>query len=157
VRLGDEEVDPALDQPARHDLVGVAQLDEPDLAQRRRLGARAHRPGHEAAVAVGHLAGDPGRGERDLVRPVRDVVLAQRDGERPEAVGLDDVGAHLEERFVQVGDDVGPGHRQDVGAALELGPAVVIGSEPQLLQVRAGRPVVDDDTLVDQVEEASHR
>ena len=34
VGLGDEQVDAALDEAVRHLLVGVAQLDEADLAQR---------------------------------------------------------------------------------------------------------------------------
>ena len=136
--LGDEQVDAALEQAPGHDLVGVAQLGEADLAQRGRLGARPHRPGHEPAVAVGHLAGDAGRGLADLVGPLGDVVLAERHGEGAEAVGLDHVGAGPEERLVQVGDDVGPGDRQDVGAALELGAAEVVGCEAQLLQVGAG-------------------
>ncbi len=157
VGLGDEQVDPALQQAPRHDLVGVAQLDEADLAQRRRLGARPHGAGHEPVVAVGDLAGHAGRGQADLVRPVGDVVLVERHGEGAEGVGLDDVGADLEERLVQVGDDVGAGDRQDVGAALELGAAEVVGGEPQLLEVGAGGTVVHDDALVHEVEEAAHR
>ena len=44
VGLGDEQVDAALDEAVGHLLVGVAQLDEADLAQRGRLGARPHDP-----------------------------------------------------------------------------------------------------------------
>jgi hypothetical protein len=91
------------------------------------------------------------------VRPLGDLVLAQRHGEGAEGVGLDHVGPHAEERLVQVGDDVGPGHRQDVDAALELGPAVVVGVEVQALEVGAGGAVVHDDALVHEVEEAAHR
>jgi hypothetical protein len=112
VGLGDQQVDAALEQAPGHRLVGVAQVGEADLPQRGRLGARAHRPGDEPAVAVGDLAGDAGRRQADLVRPLGDAVLAQRHGERPEAVGLDDVAAGPEERVVQVGDDVGARDRQ---------------------------------------------
>ena len=89
--------------------------------------------------------------------PLGDGVLAEWHGEGAEAVGLDDVGPGAEERLVQVGDDVGAGDRQDVGAALELGPAEIVGGETELLQVGAGRAVIDDDPLVDEVEEAAHR
>jgi hypothetical protein len=157
VGLGDEQVDAALEQAPGRYLVGVAQGGEPDLAQRRRLGARAQRARHQPAVAVGHLAGDAGRGQGDLVRPLGDVVLAEGDGEGAEAVGLDDVAARSEEGLVQVGDDVGAGDREQVHAALELVPAEVLGVEAQLLEVGSGRPVVDDDALVDEVEEAAHR
>ena len=45
---------------------------------------------------------------------------------------------------------------EDVVAALEVGAAEVVGGEVQLLQAGAGGPVVDDDTLVDEIEEATH-
>ena len=44
--------------------------------------------------------------------------------------------------------------REDVGAALEVGTAEVVGGEPELLEVGAGGAVVDDDAVVDEVEEA---
>jgi hypothetical protein len=91
------------------------------------------------------------------VRPLGDAVLAERDGEGAEGVGLDHVGAHPEERLVQVGDDVRPGHRQDVDAPLELVAAVVVGREVEALEVGAGGTVEHDDALVDEVEETAHR
>ena len=110
---------------------------------------------HDELVAT--LAGDASGGQADLVRPLGDVVLAERHGEGPEAVGLDHVGTGPEERLVQIRDDVRAGHRQDVGAALEVRPAEIIGGEAELLQVGAGRTVVHDDTVVDEIEEAAHR
>ena len=157
VGLADEQVGPALDEPAGHDLVCVPQLREGDLPERRRLGPRAHRAGDQSAVTVGDLAGDAGRGEADLVGPLGDPVLAEGDGEAAEAGGLHDVGPGAEVCLVHLGDDVGPGDRQDLVAALELRTAEVVGRQPELLDVGAEGAVVDDDALVDEVEEAAHR
>ena len=56
--------------------------------------------------------------------------------------------ADLEERAVEVGDDVGPGVAQHLGAALEGGAAVVVERQFAQLEVGAGGAVVDDDAVV---------
>jgi hypothetical protein len=58
---------------------------------------------------------------------------------------------------VQGGDDVRARDREDVGAAVQLGPAEVVGGEAELLQVGAGGAVVHHDAFVDEIEEAAHR
>ena len=86
VGLRDEQVDAALEQAPGHDLVGVAQLDEADLAQRRATWCPGPSTRPRPAVAVGHLAGDAGRGQADLVGPLGDAVLAERHGEGPKVL-----------------------------------------------------------------------
>ena len=160
VGLEDEEVDPALEQAAAGLLVGVAQLGEADLAQRRGLGAGAERAGHEALPvrrreAVGHLAGDAGVGQGDLVGALGDVVLAERHGEGAEGVGLDHVGADLEVGRVEGGHHVGSGDAEDVGAALERRATEVVEAQVLGLHPGAGGAVVDDDALGHGVQECT--
>ncbi len=159
--LGAEEVELGLDEEHVHAtleegggllLVGVAQLGEADLAERGELGARPDGAGHQAAVAIGHLPGDPGGGQVQLLRAPGDVVLVERDGEGPEAGRLHDVDADLEELVVHGGDDVGPGDHQDLVAPLEGLTAEVVRAEAQLLHVGAEGAVVDDHLLLDQIE-----
>ena len=152
LRLDEEQVDAALEEAVGLHLVGVAQLGEADLAERGELGARADRAGHQPAVAVGHLAGDAGGGHVELVGPLGDVVLAERDGEGAEAGGLDDVDADVEEGVVHPGDDVGPGDDEQLVAALEGLAAEVVGAQVEGLDVGAEGAVVDDDALVDEIE-----
>ena len=158
VGLEEEQVDAALEQRGGLDLVGVAQLDEADLPEAGRLGARAHGAGHEALAVgcgevVGDLPGDAGVGEGDLVGPVGHAVLAERDGEGAEGVRLDHVGADLEVRRVQRGHRVGPGDGEVLVAALEGLTAEVVGGQVLGLQPGARGAVVHDDTLGNQVEE----
>ena len=107
-------------------------------------------PATQRAVAVGDLAGDAGGLEVDLVGLVGDAVLAERHGERAERGGLDDVDADLEVVVVHLGDDVGPGEHEHLVAALERGPAEVVGGQVLLLHAGAEGPVVDDDPLAAQ-------
>ena len=58
---------------------------------------------------------------------------------------------------MHAGDHVGPRRDQHLVAALELGTAEVVGCQAQLLDIRTERAVVDDGTLVHEVEEAAHR
>ena len=153
--LDQEQVDAALEQGGRLLLVGVAQLGEADLAEGGELGARSHRAGDQAAVAVGDLAGDAGGGQVDLVGPLGDAVLAERHGEGAEGGRLDDVDADLEERVVHLGDHVGSGDHEQLVAALEVLAAEVVGPQAQRLHVGAEGAVVDDHLLVDQVEVAA--
>ena len=112
--LDDEQVDAALEQPPRLLLVGVAQLGEADVTERRQLGARADRAGHVAGRPSGAAArrpppGDAGRGHVERVGLVGDPVLGEHGAERAEGGRLDHVDADGEEVVVHRGDDVGPG------------------------------------------------
>ena len=99
-------------------------------------------------MTVGHLAGDAGGGDVELVGPLGDAVLAERDGEeRPERGRLDHVDADLEEGVVHPGDDVGPGDDEHLVAALEGLAAEVVRAQPEHLHVGAEGAVVDDDPL----------
>ena len=158
VGLQDEQVDPALQQRLGGHLVVVAQLGEADLAQAGGLGAGAEGAGHVALAirrgeAVGHLPGDAGVGQGDLVGPVGHVVLAEGYAEGAEGVGLHHIGADLQVCGVQRRDHVGPGDAQVVGAAFVDLAAVVVEGEVLGLQPGAGGAVVDDDALAHQVEE----
>ena len=150
--LDDEQVGPALEQAVGLHLVEVAQLGEADLAQRRRLGARADRAGHPPGVVRGrevggHLLGHPRRRHVDLVGAVGQVVLGQRHAEGAEGVGLEHVAADLEVAGVQLGDDVGPGDGQQLVAALERIAPEVVGGEALGLQARAHAAVEDHHPL----------
>ena len=88
--------------------------------------------------------------------PVGDVVLGQHHREGAERVGLDDIRAHLEERAVEVGDDVGPGVDEDLVAPLERRPSEVVGRQVARLQVGASGAVVHDDPLARGLEIGVH-
>ena len=75
-RLDEDDVDATGDQAVGLLLVGVAQGDEVDVAERRKLGAGPDRPDHVAGpvgrgVAVGDLAGDLRGPQVDLVGLLR--------------------------------------------------------------------------------------
>jgi hypothetical protein len=158
LRLDEEEVDATLEQAVGHLLVGVAQLGEADVAEGRHLGAGADGAGHPPGSVgrgcrVGRLAGDLGGLQRQLVGPVGDVVLGEGDGEGAEAGGLDGVDADGEVLVVHGADEVGSGVHQDLVAALEGGPAEVVGGEVARLDPRAEGAVEDDDPFPGGVEE----
>ena len=151
-RLDDEQIDATLEQPARLDLVGVAEIGEVDVAEARKLCARSDRATDVSGpavggVAVGNLAGDPCGGDVQVVGAIGDVVLGEDGGEAAEAGGLDGVDADVEERRVHGGDDVGPREAQHLVAALEGLPAEVVGRQVESLHVRAEGTVEDDDPL----------
>ena len=143
-RLGGEAVDDRLDQQqvgaavheAAHLLgVGGPQLLERDGALRGVLDVgrdgqhpvgRADGPRHEARLvrgARGPLVGRRAGQARGLHVEVADRrlggVVGLRDGRRAERVGLDDVGAGLEEGVVDAAHDVRARQRQDVVVALQ--------------------------------------
>lgn len=107
-------------------LVGVTQGEVRGVAQRRELGAGAHRAEHIALLPgrggelVGDLAGDTGAGLRQLEDPLGDVVLGQRGEVRAEGVGLHAVDTDREVLLVHGPHDVGTGHIEDLVAALQL-------------------------------------
>ena len=146
--LDDEQVDAAVEQRLGLDLVGVAHLGVADLAERGELGAGAdgarHPPGAGGGrEVVGDPPGDRCAGGGQLVGAVGDPVLTERDGERSECVGLDDVDPGGEEGTVEVLDDVGAGDVQELVAPLEGGAAEVVSGEPGPLQRGAGGAVED--------------
>ena len=152
--LDEQHVDAAaLEQPGHLHLVGVAQVGEPDLLQRRELRAGADRTGHQAAVPARDLARDAGRCSVDLEGPLRDVVLGEGDREGTEGGGLHHVGPDLEEVVVHLADEVGPGEHEHLVAALEGVTTEVVRGQVELLHVGAEGTVVDHDPLGDQVEE----
>ena len=157
-RLDDQEVGAALQQAVRQRLVGVAQLGEPDPTKCDHLGAGAHRARHPLVrpVAARDLPGDLGRLHGELVGALGNAVLDEHGGEPTEAVRLDHVDTDREERVVEVVDDVGPGVVEDLGAALELGTAVVVDAQVTLVEARAGGAVEDHDALTYGVQEAAH-
>ncbi len=83
---------------------------------------------------------------------------------RVERVGLDDVGARLEEAAVDVGDDIGLGEAEEIAVALEVlvmileALAAEIGlGELELLQGGAHRAVDDDDAFLQEGFEGMER
>jgi hypothetical protein len=159
--LDDEQVDATLDQSDGLLLVEVAELRVPDLAERRELGARPDRSGHEPppigrAHVVGDFACQPSRREVEFVHPLGHAVLGERHPERPEGVGLD----HVRTGGVVVGmhltDELGPGDAEQLVASFQRLAPEVVGRQAALLQVGAGGAVVDDDALSEQVEKRRH-
>ncbi len=87
------------------------------------------------------------------MRSVLQPVFSEHGAEGPERVRLDDVRSHLEERRVEISDEVGPREGQQIDASLVGGPAVVVDGRLAAVKVRADRAVVDDDALVHRLEE----
>ncbi len=160
--LDEQEIHAALEQPARHHLIRVAQRDERDVAERRELRPRPHRAGDPSPSPVGgEVVADrrrePCRGDADLVRAILQAVLREDGRERAEGVRLHDVDADVEERGVQVADHVRSGHGEGIDAALDVGTAVVVDGWLAQMEVRADGAVVDDDALVHRLQERHSR
>ena len=152
LRLDQQQVDAALEQPERLLLVGVTELGVRDVPERGELRAGAHGAGHPARPLgrrelVAHRAGQLGGPAGQLAGPVGQPVLGQDDRGRAEGVGLDDVAADLVEGAVHLGHEVGAGLDQPLVAALELGAAEVVGLQAEQLQVRAHGAVEDHHPL----------
>ena len=157
LRLDEQEVDAALEQPERLLLVGVAELGVRDVPERGELRARAHGAGHPARPLgrrelVADRAGQLGRPAGQLAGAVGQPVLGEDDRGRAEGVGLDDVAADLVEGAVHLGHDVGPGLDEPFVAPLEVGPAEVVGAEAEQLQVRPHGAVEDDHPLAQRLQ-----
>ena len=121
--LDDQRVGAAAQQALRVGLVGVAQLAERGVAERGQLGARADRAEHPAwavrrGPAVGGGAGQPGGRLGQLHDPLGDAVLAEIAQVGAERVGGDAIRARVQVSVVDPGHDIGPGHVQDLVAAL---------------------------------------
>ena len=110
--LDDDQVDAALEQPAALLLEDLHEVAEADLAERRVVGGgeeagRADRARDEVVLAD-RLAGDLGGLAVDLERVLAEAPLVELDARALEGVGLDDLGAGVDHRRVQLLDDVGP-------------------------------------------------
>ncbi len=149
--LQQKQIDAALDEALGLLLVGIRELVESDAAgDRDGLGRRPHRARHEAgplggAGGVGSRARDRAGQAIDFVRVFGEAVLGQHDRGAAECVGLDEIGAGVEETVVQFADFVGARADQVLIASLELRTAEVGGAEMHVLDGRPRRAVDNDD------------
>jgi hypothetical protein len=119
------------------------------------VAGRADRAGDEALLAD-RRARDLGRPAVDLVGEVSESPLLQLQPRALERVGLDDLGADLDHRAVEVLDDVGAVQDQRlVGAAGQL--VVVLEREIELLERRAHAPVEHHDAFAGGGQVIAHR
>ena len=138
----------------------VDELAERDPAERRVVGGRelagrADRAGDEALLAD-RAAGDLGRLAVDLVGVVLQAPLLELQPRGLEGVGLDDLGADVDHRAVEVLDDVGAVEDERlVGAAGKL--VVALEREVELLERGAHAAVEDDDAVTGGGEVVTHR
>ena len=126
------------------------------VAQRRQLGARAHRAQHvPPAIRRAHLVSDPPRDRgtslREITDPVGDVIVAEVRQVTAERVGLDRVGAGLEVGAVDGLDHIRAGVVEDLVAALEV--VEVVEREIGRLQLSAHGAVAHHDPLRQGVEQ----
>ncbi len=172
-RLDEEEVDPAGDQAARRLRVGLHQPAEVDVAKPRvvhvrREARRAVRgtehAGDEARLLrrpprppVGALAREPGRGLVELADECLHAVVRHRHAVGVERVRLEDVGAGLEVRLVDVADHIRPRDDEQVVVPLEVARpggealAPVVGlRQPVALDHGSHGAVEDQDPLGEQ-------
>src|SRR5207247_896963 len=154
--LEQERVHAAVDQAARLDRVRLAHLVEGDVA-RDRDRARPRTHGTDDESCAGDLAGEAGRGPRELVGPLGEAVLAEDVRRAAERVGRYNVGAGLQIRSVNRPNDVGSGQGQVLVAALVRRAPEVGGREPRLLNHGAHGAVEDEDALPERVAKGRHR
>jgi hypothetical protein len=156
LRLDQEEVDAALEQADHLFPERLAQPVERDAARDRdRLRGRPDRAGGEAGTLlrgrlVRGLGGELRRDAVEFPRPRFEPVLGEHDRRAAEGVGLDDVRARRQVLAVDRADDVGPALDQELVAAVELGPAEVVGGEVPGLDRGAHGAVDDEDALLEQ-------
>ncbi len=72
-----------------------------------------------------------------------DAIFIEHHRKSAEAVGLDDVHAHVEEGAVKLLDHVGPRDVEDLVAPFEVVAPEIVDREVLHLKTRAGGPVVD--------------
>ncbi len=172
-RLAEDEIGAAVEETAQALGVGRDQLVEGDVAEarivdvgrdRRRLARRPEHAGDEARAVrrfrgelVGRLAGEPRRGEVELVRERFQPVVGERGRVRVERVGLDDVRARGEVLPVNRADELRLGEHEQVVRALEVdrrvgeARAAEVGfTEPVALDHRPHRAVEDQDPAVEE-------
>ncbi|MNK92639.1 hypothetical protein D3C87_1127690 [compost metagenome] len=150
-----DDVYAAIQQAVELLYIRDAQFVEGDVARagvvhvgrdRRRLGLRAQRAGHETrlvgrAVGVTGLARQLGRLQVQFVGQFRQVVVALRDGGGAEGVGLDDVGASFQVLAVDLGDHIGPHQGQQLVVALHV---LAVAGEALAAEVRLAQLVALD-------------
>ncbi len=130
--LDHDGVDAAVEHSGDLLLVGVAQQRVGRVPESGQFGARPDGAQHPAGPVgggegVGLGTGQRGRGQRELLDPVDDVVLGEVRPVGAEGVGLDRVDTDLEILPVHGADDVRPGDGQDLVAAVEAGVIVQRG------------------------------
>jgi hypothetical protein len=76
-----------------------------------------------------------------------DTVLPEHDRKGPKGVGLYGVDPDLKEGAMECFDDVGSGCHEDLVAPFKIGAAKVVRAEVAKLEVGAGGPIEDDDSL----------
>ena len=113
------------------------------------------RPGIGGDEFIADFAGQFGGLDVEFGDDGFEIVVGLGDGLGVEGVGLDDVGAGLEEAAVDLGDDVGLGEDEEIAVALEVlvmrleAFAAEIGlGELVLLQGGAHGAVDDDDAFL---------
>ena len=171
-----DEVGAAFDQAAGGLGVVLHQLVEGDIAiagvvDVRRDGAgptgRAEHPGDETrairglqGLGVGHLAGDSGAGQIQLIGDGLHAVVGLGDARGIEGVGFQDVGAGIQVGLLDLGDDLRLGQQQQVVVALDVArpvgetlATVVRFFQPIALDHGAHAAVEDEDALREGVAE----
>ena len=154
LRFEVQDIDTAFDERDGLIRIGRAHFVEGDAAGHRdRLRARAHRAGDEARPLrcrsrIRRLARQLRRNEVDLVHLVLQVVLGEHDARAAEGVGLDDVGAGVEIVAMDLLDHIRPRQHEMLVAALEAGPAEVIGREVARLDGRSHGAIEDEDAFL---------
>ena len=159
-RLEEQGVDAAVDQGLGLDGVGRRHLVEGDIAgdgdrpRPRSHGAdgEARLRGRRARVHGG--AGEPGRGQGDLVGAVGEAILGQHVGRAAEGVGRDEVGAGAEVGVVDGPHHLGSRQVEVLVTSLEGRAAEVLGMELARLDHGAHGAVEHEDAAREGVGEA---
>ena len=130
------------------------------VAERRVVGGGEEAGGADRArdevLLADRLARDLGGLAVDLERVLAEAPLVELDPRALEGVGLDDLGAGVDHRRVQLLDDVGPVEDERlVAAAGQL--VVVLEREVELLERRAHAAVEDDDAVARGCHEVAHQ
>ena len=150
--LDDQRVGAAAQQAGGVALVGVAELRERDVAERRQLRAGPHRAEHPARPAgagglVGRLPGQPRAALGEFLDPAGDPVLAEIAEVRAERVSADAVDPGVQVAVMDSPDDVRAGDVQDLVAAFV--PGKVVDRDRAALQHGSHRAVGDDYPLAE--------
>ena len=149
-RLDQQRIDAAIEQTAGLFEIRGVQLVKADVSQRRQLRAGAQRTEHVTGMFRGRVlirneASNSRRLAVDLSRPLRQIVLGQRDCRSAEGVGQYGIRSGFEIRRVQRCHGVGAREIEDLVAALK---AVEVGErQVEQLQTGSGRAVEHDHPL----------